>query len=382
MKVLHLFSNAKWTGPAEPALNLCLTLRKFGVETGFACPPLPEGVPHTMVETARDRGIEPILRFRMGKHRHPVRNLIDSMALSRYLRTARYDLLHCHLDNDHRIAMRSARNLGIPIIRSSYEGEGFQNPGRQRRLVASAARILEPSQVALLHDLETFGYPQESMQVIQGAVDVERFDPIREVPDGRRWLGIPPDAFVVGIVARMQTHRRYEDFFRAIRMLVDAGKNVHAIVVGRGTNQETVGKQPVRELNLTDRVHFPGYISGENYVGILKAFSVKVFQVPGSDGTCRAVREAMAMGKPAIVANRGMLREIVEDGVSGFVYDGGPESLYACLTRLCDDRARERQMGQAARQRAVDRFSLDAQARQVRDIYESVLSERREGFSH
>ncbi|MBX7255074.1 MAG: glycosyltransferase family 4 protein [Candidatus Hydrogenedentes bacterium] len=380
MRVLHLFSNAKWTGPAEPALNLCLSLRKLGVDADFACPPLPEGVPHTMVETARDRGIEPILRFRMGKHRHPLRNLLDSMALGRYLQANRYDLLHCHLDNDHRIARWPAQSLGIPIIRSSYEGEGFRSPKRQRRLVFSAARILEPSQVALAHDLETFGYPERSMQVVPGAVDVERFDPAREVPDGRRWLGIPPDAFVIGIVARMQTHRRYEDFFRAIRMLVDAGKNAHAIVVGRGTNQETVGKQPVRELNLTDRVHFPGYVSGENYVGMLKAFSVKVFLVPGSDGTCRAVREAMAMGKPAIVANRGMLREIVDDGVNGFVYDGGPDSLYACLSSLCDDRAKEREMGRAARKCAIDRYSLDVQARQVLDIYETVLSERQTGL--
>ncbi|MFA6242479.1 MAG: glycosyltransferase family 4 protein [Candidatus Hydrogenedentales bacterium] len=374
MRVLHLFSNAKWTGPAEPALNLCLSLRKLGVDADFACPPLPEGVPHTMLETARDRGIEPILRFRMGKHRHPVRNFFDSMALGRFLSANRYDIIHCHLDNDHRIALRAARSHGIPIVRSSYEGLGFQHVGRQGKLLTGTARLLEPSQVALAHDLETFGYPRESMRVVQGAVDVERFDPSRDVPDGRRWLGIPHDAFVVGIVARMQTHRRYDDFFRAIRMLVDDGQNVHAIVVGRGTKQEMVGKQPVRELNLTERVHFPGYISGENYVGMLKAFSVKVFLVPGSDGSCRAVREAMAMGKPAVVADRGMLREIVSDGVDGFVYDGGPDSLYACLLRLCGDRAREREMGKAARQSAVTRFSLDVQAKAVLDVYASLLA--------
>ena len=33
IRVLHLFSNTKWTGPAEPALNLCVALRKIGVSS-------------------------------------------------------------------------------------------------------------------------------------------------------------------------------------------------------------------------------------------------------------------------------------------------------------------------------------------------------------
>jgi glycosyltransferase involved in cell wall biosynthesis len=180
---------------------------------------------------------------------------------------------------------------------------------------------------------------------------------------------------VVGIVARIQTHRHYEDFFRAVRMLVDRNRDVHAIVVGRGTKQETVGKRPVRELDLEARVHFPGFITGENYVGMVKAFDVNVFLVPGSDGTCRAVREAMAMAKPAVVADRGMLREIVDDGVNGFVIDGTAERLADALEALCTNRARAHAMGHAARDKALASFSLDAQAAAVCKMYESALRE-------
>ncbi len=376
MRVLHLFSNAKYTGPAEPALNLCVSLRRAGVEADLAFPALPAGKQHTLLETARDRGVEPILQFRLSKHRNPVGNFIDSRALGRFLDRTPYDILHCHLENDHRVALGPARKRGIPVVRSNYDGTGLQCPARQGPLLAATSRLLEPSQVALEHDLETYGFPRESMQVLPGAVDVERFDPSREVPDGRRWLGIPRNAFVVGIVARMQTHRRYEDFFRAIRRLVDAGCDAHAIVVGRGTNQERVGWQPVKELGLTDRVHFPGYIAGENYVGMVKAFSVKVFLVPGSDGTCRAVREAMAMGRPAVVANRGMLAEIVDDGVDGFVFDGSVDGLHAALASLSQDRQLAVNMGRAARDKATRCYSLEVQAAAVKQVYEELLVER------
>jgi len=184
----------------------------------------------------------------------------------------------------------------------------------------------------------------------------------------------------VGIVARMQTHRHFEDFWQAIRLLVDREPTAHVIVVGRGTNQEKVGKQPVRDLGLEGKAHFSGYVGGENYVGMLKALDVKVFLVPGSDGTCRAVREAMAMGKPVVVADRGMLREIVMDGESGFVVDGSPQSLFEALHRLCANRQRARAMGRAARETALSVFSLDVQARSILAVYEALcerISQRR-----
>ncbi len=374
MKVLHLFSNAKYTGPAELALNLCVTLRSMGVDADLAFPNLPDGKQHTLRETARDRGIEPLLQFRLNKHENPIANFFDARALRSFLTETRYELIHCHMDNDHRVAISAAKGLGLPIVRSSYEGLGFQNPRRHARLLQGTRYLFEPSQRAMDHDRETYGYPAESMQVVQGAVDVHRFDPAREVPDSRKWLGIPPNAFVVGIVARMQTHRRYEDFFLAIKQLADEGIDAHAIVVGRGTNQESVGKAPVRKLSLGERVHFPGYVSGENYVGMVKAFDAKVFLVPGSDGTCRAVRESMAMGKPAVVSDRGMLPEIVDNGVDGFVCDGSPEALVTALRTLATDRAGRHRMGIAAREKAVRCFSLQAQAEGVLGGYRKVLN--------
>ena len=44
MKILHIFSNWKWTGPAEHALNLALQLRQHGHDVTFACAPPPAGI--------------------------------------------------------------------------------------------------------------------------------------------------------------------------------------------------------------------------------------------------------------------------------------------------------------------------------------------------
>jgi len=374
MKVLHLFSNAKWTGPAEPALNLCVQLRQIGVEANFACSPDAGEAINKVVETARDRGIEPILTFRLDKHRNPFSNAVDRLRLARHLLEHPYDLIHCHLDNDHRIAAHPAAKRGIPVIRSSYYGSGFPVKRAYTRLLSHTAHLIEPSNQAAECDMEAHGIDSARLTVVPGAVDTERFDPARQVPDGRRWLNIPPDAFVVGIVARMQTHRHYEDFFAAVQRLVKARHNTHVIVVGRGSKQEQVALEPVRRLGLEDRVHFPGYLDGENYVGMLKAFDVKVFLVPGTDGTCRAVRECMAMRKPVVAADRGMLREIVEHNRNGIICDGSAEALFQALDRLAEDRRLVYEMGVAARETAITRYSLEAHTFAVIQVYERVLA--------
>lgn len=373
MNVLHLFSNAKWTGPAEPALNLCVALRRLGVEADFACAPNAGASINKVVETARDRGIEPILRFHLSKHRNPITNAHDRRALAKFLKSKNYDLIHCHLDNDHRIALKPATRQKMPVVRSSYKGTGFHTPSTAAALLPATAALIEPSKMALENDEKMFHFPRRKMYLIPGAVDTERFDPTRELPDARRWLGIPNDAFVVGIVARLQTHRHYEEFFLAIRRLVSAVEKVHAIVVGRGTRQQTVGQDSAGALGLGARVHFPGYVDGENYVGMLKAFDVKVFLVPGTDGTCRALREAMAMGKPGVVARRGMLPEIIEHETNGLVCDGSTEALFHALHRLATHKPETRALGRAARQKALRVFSLDTQAQAVRAVYQAVL---------
>jgi glycosyltransferase involved in cell wall biosynthesis len=373
MRVLHLFSNAKWTGPAEPALNLCVALRGQGVDADFACAPDAGASINKVVETARDRGIEPILQFHLSKHRRPIKNFLDRRTLAALLIKRDYDLVHCHLDNDHEIALRPAERRAMPLVRSSYEGTGLAKTSWHARLLAGTAGLIEPSQQAEEHDAQVFGFPRERMRVIPNAVDVERFDPARDVPDARRWLNIPHDAFVVGIVARLQPHRHYDDLLRALKLLVEVCPRTHAIVVGRGTRQDTVGKGPVKTVGLESVVHFAGYVEGENYVGTLKAFDAKVFLVPGTDGTCRAVREAMAMAKPVVAADRGMLREIIDDGVDGIVCDGSPEGLFRALRALASDRQYARTLGRAARAKALEIYSLDAQARAVRDFYGRLL---------
>jgi len=178
---------------------------------------------------------------------------------------------------------------------------------------------------------------------------------------------------VVGIVARVQRHRRFEVLLQALSRVVKELPRLKALLIGRGTHIEEVAVKPVRELGLANTVILTGYHL-EGYRELLAALDVKIFLVPGSDGSCRAVREAMAMGKPVIAANRGMLPELVEDGVSGLVVDDTPELLAQAIVRLAKDVPLRRKMGEAARQRICREYSLDLQLEKVEAVYRQALA--------
>jgi glycosyltransferase involved in cell wall biosynthesis len=98
-----------------------------------------------------------------------------------------------------------------------------------------------------------------------------------------------------------------------------------------------------------------------------------VFLMAGSDGTARALREAMAMGKPVIVANRGMLPELVEDGVSGLVVNDTPEELAHAVLYLLHHPERREALGKAAYQKAHRDFPLDRQVEGVEKFYQEMI---------
>jgi glycosyltransferase involved in cell wall biosynthesis len=150
--------------------------------------------------------------------------------------------------------------------------------------------------------------------------------------------------------------------------------NLRLVIVGRGTNQDVVAREPVKAMGLEGTVVFSGYQSGEDYVAILDAMDAKVFLVPGSDGSCRAVREALAMGRPVIATRRGMLPELVRDGTTGVLVEEEGRALAKAFTDLARAPDRRDALGAAARADAVARFSFENFGNALVDLYERVAS--------
>ncbi|GAA1181138.1 glycosyltransferase [Streptomyces hebeiensis] len=93
------------------------------------------------------------------------------------------------------------------------------------------------------------------------------------------------------------------------------------------------------------------------------------------------VAEAMAAGVPAVAAGHGAFVELVEDGVTGLLHrPGEPASLASRLRRIVTERARNREMGEAARRRYEQYFSPAVGLERLEDEYRSAIAGRTESM--
>jgi glycosyltransferase involved in cell wall biosynthesis len=373
MRVLHLFSNYKWTGPAEPAVELVSRLRGLGHEADLAISAYRKGGDRsTLLEEACARGLEPIVRFELRKHFAPVPNLRDARDLARYLSERRPDVVHAHLSNDHLVATIALRAEGRPrLVRSLYEGSPKAPTFRERLLARRTDLLLVPGRRAA-DAWRSAGTDSSRIRVVDPPLDIDRFEPGHRC--AREAFEFSPSDFVVGVVARVQRRRRFDLLLDAFARASREDPGLRLLVVGRGTRLDEVAREPARAMGLSPAVRFAGYLKGAEYTAAIAAMDVLLFLVPGTDGTCRAVREAMAMGKPAIVTRRGLLPEIVDPGRTGFVVAEEASEIARALLDLSRDRERCAHMGAEAAAEARRRYHPVRHAEAVAAAYAEVCS--------
>jgi glycosyltransferase involved in cell wall biosynthesis len=369
VRILQLSGDWKWTGPAEPMLRLAEGLRARGHEVWLACPEAPDGEAG-LAARARDAGFAPAVSLSRGRGVRVLRDRRDARALRAFASEHGVELLHAWHTRDHVLALRARGAGGARVVRSFRDARAIPATPWNRALFGPGCDGLwcaSPGSARRNARLRG-GRPLAGGF---GAVDLARFQPGAPAPGVREALGLAPGDRVVGIVARVQPHRRFDLLLEAARRLLEKEPRARLLVVGRGTRREEVAVRPAAKLGLGERVVFAGYRSAD-YLDVLRAIDVFTLLVPGSDGTCRAVLEAAACGIPAVVTRRGALPEIVADGETGLVVDEDPDALAAAWGRLVADADLRRELGAAAARRARALFSPERLADDVEALYRQV----------
>lgn len=376
MNVLQLFSDWKWTGPAEPMLRLSLALRERGHRVDLVCSESPRIDEGSLGERARELGVAPHHTMAHARGAAWWRDTPEVRRLRTLIEERDIALVHTWHTRDHVLALRAAwrrRRTGrTRVVRSVARAGPIGRAPWNRLLFGPGTDGLicpSPGSAAANEGLRR-GRP---LLGAFGAIDVERFRPAAPDPGVREALGLEPGQRVVGISARVQRHRRYDLLLEAAALWMKQDPAARLLVIGRGTHMREVAERPAERLGIADRVVFAGYRTTD-YADVLRTMEVFTFLVPGSDGGCRALLEASACGLPAVASRRGALPEIVVDGETGLLVEERPEALAAAWRALLDDGARRAQMGRAARKRAEEHFHLQRLAPQVEALYAEVLA--------
>ncbi|MBN2451466.1 MAG: glycosyltransferase family 4 protein [Lentisphaeria bacterium] len=381
LRILCLYSDWRWTGPAEPVLQMCRGLRDLGHEVLFACRAVPRDVRHAeenVPEKAAGYGLRVTTEFALDRYMGVRATLHDLVALPRHLRRHRVQVLHTHLSHDHALGALCARFPGRkrPLLVQTLHRRSVPRDSLGYRLTLRGALRSDGLFVfseRFRHEyIDRFRIDPHRIALQPMTVDLERFSPERPRKPMRPEFGIPDDAVVIGIVSRFQKYRRMDTFVEAAAQVIRERPQTYFLLLGwSGQIEETV-VAPIRTFGVEKNVIVAGYRT-DDYEDTLACMDIFSLIMPGYDGTARAVREAMAMGKPCVVSDIGMLPDIVEHGRTGLVTPLTPEGLAQAWLRLVDNAVERQTLGRAALDHARAAFRLDAAAQTVEYHYRTWL---------
>jgi glycosyltransferase involved in cell wall biosynthesis len=200
---------------------------------------------------------------------------------------------------------------------------------------------------------------RDALHVIHPPIDTRAIAPGSDGGPLRREFGLEAGTPLVGLVARYDPVKGHDTFLRAAWRLRTLFPEAHFLAAG---NEEGVRidrlRKTARELELGDRVHFIGRRSSP--AGILAALDVGVIASKGSEAVCRILVEYMAAAVPVVATAVGVIPEVIEDGVTGFlVPPDDHEAMARKIGAFLGDPDLRRRMGYAGRRRVESRFSLE-----------------------
>ena len=212
------------------------------------------------------------------------------------------------------------------------------------------------------------GVPRPRMFYLPNVVGTDDFVPAAE------GLGQPLRLLWVG---RMVPEKRVDRFLSILaRLRSIRSEPVQGVVVGAAVdpNFEQAIAAQVKTLGLhSNDVAFRGELSTTALQAEYRAAAILVV-TSDREGTPNVVLEAMASGLPVVSTPCGDVPRIVQNGVEGYVHETEAEDrMVKSLQTLLNDASLRQKMGQNARERATQQYSLERLPYYLGQLYNTAL---------
>jgi glycosyltransferase involved in cell wall biosynthesis len=281
-------------------------------------------------------------------------------------------VMHAHHYSPFIYAALARVRPGAPRLIYTEHGRLSDAPPSLKRQIANSAFARIPDRTyCVSEDLKRHvvaeGFGAASVGVIYNGIDVGALPDATLRTRMRAELGVAPETFVIGTVARLDPVKDLGSLIRAVAAMPDDVPVILAIV-GDGPERQHL-EQVTGEVNATSRVRFLGH--RDNARDWLAACDAYV-NCSISEGVSLTILEAMAAGLPVIVTAVGGTPEVVDSASGVLVPARDSAALADALARLVRDPQRRQQLGTAARRRVEEHFTLDRMVREYAEVYEEL----------
>lgn len=358
MKVLQLRGSFEDNGPGSQALTIAEELKRRGYEVFFCT---GGGV---MVDVFKRKDFDVhIIKEMTFERRNLINVLITIFKLRNYLRSGNFDVIHAHNAATLYLAYISYKLcFGIKSIKFFHSCRGVEL--RKWHQWRNLIYLRYPAHLFAVcnftkEKLMSFGVPENKITVTYNGVDRSRFDINRKEQfriEIRNEFSIPMDAFVVGIIGRMQV-KGHDLLIQAFSKIYNQYKSLYIVLVGEGPdfikNQDLA-----KSLGVSDRTIFTGFRTDSEKLNA--AFDVFTLLSTYGEMFPNAILESMAYKHPFVASNLSGIPEMATNNEGFLVEVGNVSEVVGKLKLLIENDKLRSEMGDNAYKSIVNKFNISS----------------------
>ncbi len=261
------------------------------------------------------------------------------------------------------------RALGWPLKLVFTSAAQRHHTALTRWLIRQMDAIIATSSISA-------SYLKRESTVVTHGVDTDVYAPPADRAAAFAESGLP-GRYAIGCFGRVRAQKGSDVFVEAMCRLLPRYPDFTAVMVGAITPDQMMFandlKKRIESAGLASRIVITGELPIEEVQRWYRRLTIYAF-TSRNEGFGLTLIEAMAVGAALVAARAGAAELALEDGVSGVLTPPGDvEALTAALEPLMRDPDSAAAMGARARQRALNKFSLDAEAEGIARVYRTLV---------
>jgi mannosyltransferase len=271
--------------------------------------------------------------------------------------------------NNEMIAGLLLRALGWPLKLVFTSAAQRHHTWLTRWLIRQMDAIIATSSISA-------SYLKRESTVVMHGVDTDVYAPPADRAAAFAESGLP-GRYAIGCFGRVRAQKGSDVFVDAMLRLLPRYPDFSAVMVGAITPDQMLFandlKKRIEAAGLASRIVMTGELPIEEVQRWYKRLTIYAF-TSRNEGFGLTLIEAMAVGAALIASRAGAAELVVDDDVTGVLTTPGDvAALVAALEPLMRDPASAAAMGGWGRQRVLEKFSLDAEAEGIANVYRTLV---------
>ena len=376
MRICHVITRPELGGAQLSTLNLISHLPKDDYQVSIITS--PNGI--LKHEFKNLRNVTTYFSHFLIRPANPIVDILALIHICSIYMSKRFKIIHTHSSKAGIIGRWAAFFTKVPVILHTVHGWSFND--YQPLLVKRFYIFLEKLTAAFTakiicvskRDIETgLRYkiaPREKFVLIKYGIPLYQFkDSKCDRAGKKRELGINNDDPVIGMISCLKPQKSPLDYIKACIDIYKSMPRVNFLLIGDGALKRRC-RSELNKSPLNGRFIFTGW--RRDISEILDIIDIAVVTSKW-EGLPITIIEALSKGKPIVATDAGGVRELVRDGVTGYITRPGEyKDTSDKILSMLKDRGSFLKMREQASGSIDDSFDIEAMAHNVDNLYRSL----------